>query len=81
MVWKLDRLGRSLHHLIDLVADFKSRGVDFEIYGPASSATWHNSLLIPLIKPLPTCKQILQIRRIINVCPRRSLALPTGCKH
>ncbi|WP_034256477.1 recombinase family protein [Adhaeribacter aquaticus] len=29
VVWKLDRLGRSLRDLIDLVADFKSRGVDF----------------------------------------------------
>ena len=29
VVWKLDRLGRSLRDLIDLVADFKSRGVEF----------------------------------------------------
>ena len=29
VVWKLDRLGRSLRDLIDLVAEFKERGVDF----------------------------------------------------
>ncbi|MEP2025438.1 MAG: recombinase family protein [Reichenbachiella sp.] len=28
-VWKLDRLGRSLRHLISLVAGFKEAGVDF----------------------------------------------------
>lgn len=29
VVWKLDRLGRSLRHLIDLVAQFQGLGVDF----------------------------------------------------
>jgi DNA invertase Pin-like site-specific DNA recombinase len=29
VVWKLDRLGRSLRDLIDLVEGFKERGVDF----------------------------------------------------
>jgi DNA invertase Pin-like site-specific DNA recombinase len=29
VVWKLDRLGRSLRDLIDLVAEFQRRGVDF----------------------------------------------------
>ena len=29
VVWKLDRLGRSLRDLIDLVAEFRERGVDF----------------------------------------------------
>lgn len=29
VVWKLDRLGRSLKHLIDLVALFNSKGVNF----------------------------------------------------
>jgi DNA invertase Pin-like site-specific DNA recombinase len=29
VVWKLDRLGRSLRHLIDLVALFKEKEVDF----------------------------------------------------
>ncbi len=29
VVWKLDRLGRSLRDLIDLVAEFQERGVEF----------------------------------------------------
>jgi DNA invertase Pin-like site-specific DNA recombinase len=29
VVWKLDRLGRSLQHLIQLINDFKDQGVDF----------------------------------------------------
>ncbi|MCC9167890.1 recombinase family protein [Pontibacter harenae] len=29
VVWKLDRLGRSLRDLIDLVSEFQERGVDF----------------------------------------------------
>ncbi|PSR56710.1 resolvase [Adhaeribacter arboris] len=29
VVWKLDRLGRSLRDLIDLVAEFQKRGIDF----------------------------------------------------
>ena len=29
VVWKLDRLGRSLRHLVNLVGSFKDQGVDF----------------------------------------------------
>ena len=29
VVWKLDRLGRSLRHLIDIVDDLRERGADF----------------------------------------------------
>lgn len=29
IVWKLDRLGRSLKHLIDLVSGFREKGVEF----------------------------------------------------
>ena len=29
VVWRLDRLGRSLRHLIDIVTDFQSRGIGF----------------------------------------------------
>src|SRR5437588_1261938 len=30
VVWKLDRLGRTLRHLIDLVASFNERGIGFK---------------------------------------------------
>ncbi|MDQ1058481.1 DNA invertase Pin-like site-specific DNA recombinase [Arthrobacter globiformis] len=29
MVWKLDRLGRNTRHLLELLDDFKSRGIKF----------------------------------------------------
>jgi len=29
VVWKLDRLGRSLRHLIDLVTSFREKGIEF----------------------------------------------------
>ena len=32
VVWKLDRLGRSLTHLVDLVNGLQSRGVGFRVY-------------------------------------------------
>ena len=30
VVWKLDRLGRSLHHLVSIITDLKERGVGFK---------------------------------------------------
>src|SRR6266851_1863285 len=30
VVWKLDRLGRTLRHLIDLVAEFNKKGIGFK---------------------------------------------------
>jgi DNA invertase Pin-like site-specific DNA recombinase len=29
VVWKLDRAGRSLPHLIELLKDFQGRGIEF----------------------------------------------------
>ena len=30
IVWKLDRLGRSLHHLIEVIKDLENRQIDFQ---------------------------------------------------
>lgn len=29
VVWRLDRFGRSMHHLVELIEELRSRGVDF----------------------------------------------------
>lgn len=29
VVWRLDRLGRSMHHLVELIEDLRNRGVGF----------------------------------------------------
>jgi|ERR1700733_5734702 len=31
LVWKLDRLGRSLHHLVNIIHDLTSRGIGFKV--------------------------------------------------
>src|SRR5260370_34485071 len=32
VVWRLDRLGRSLRHLIDVIADLEKRGIGFRSF-------------------------------------------------
>jgi DNA invertase Pin-like site-specific DNA recombinase len=45
MVWKLDRLGRSLHDLIEIVNDLDSRGVGFASLSEAIDTTTANGKL------------------------------------
>ncbi len=46
MVWKLDRLGRSLKHLIETVTDLSDRGVDFQSLQEAIDTTTSGGKLI-----------------------------------
>lgn len=46
IIWKLDRLGRSLKHLIDLVAMFREKGVEFvSINDNIDTTTIHGRLI------------------------------------
>ena len=59
MVWRLDRLGRSLRHLIDVVADLQLRGVTLvsltELAHPSRvhpyPSTRRSACLAPTVRP------------------------------
>jgi DNA invertase Pin-like site-specific DNA recombinase len=46
LVWRLDRLGRSLRHLIDVVEDLRQRGVGFKSLSESIDTTTANGKLI-----------------------------------
>jgi DNA invertase Pin-like site-specific DNA recombinase len=46
VVWRLDRLGRSLRHLIDVIADLEKRGIGFRSLQEAIDTTTSGGRLI-----------------------------------
>src|SRR5215208_2812053 len=46
VVWRLDRLGRSLRHLIDTVTDFQERGIGFKSITESIDTTTSGGKLI-----------------------------------
>jgi len=53
IVWKLDRLGRSLRHLIDLVKDFEDKGVKFvSLQDSINTATAQGRLIFNIFASL-----------------------------
>ena len=46
IVWKLDRLGRSLRHLVDIIDDLGSRGVEFRSLTEAMDTTTPTGRLV-----------------------------------
>jgi DNA invertase Pin-like site-specific DNA recombinase len=46
VVWRLDRLGRSLRHLIDLIADLEEKGIGFKSLQEAIDTTTSGGRLI-----------------------------------
>ena len=56
-IYKLDRLGRSLKHLLDLVADLQRRGVDLvsltDAINTASAMSW---VTMTVVRPRPSCR-------------------------
>ncbi|MCB8839424.1 recombinase family protein [Aurantimonas sp. VKM B-3413] len=65
VVWKLDRLGRSLSHLIRIVEDLKARGVAFRSLTEAmDTASPHGSFLFNLFGTLAEYERALITERV-----------------
>lgn len=66
VVWKLDRLGRSLHHLLTIVNDLKQRGVAFRsLTEQMDTTTAHGELLFSIFGALAQYERALTQERVI----------------
>ncbi len=66
IVWKLDRLGRSLHHLLDIMTNLRDKGVAFRsITEQMDTTTPHGELLFQLFGSLAQYERALTKERII----------------
>lgn len=53
IIWKLDRLGRSLKHLVELVSDFMERGIGLlSLNDPVDTTTAHGRLVFNIFASL-----------------------------
>ncbi len=65
VVWKLDRLGRSLSHLLTIVTGLRDRGVDFRsLTEQMDTTTPHGELLFHLFGALAQYERALTRERI-----------------
>lgn len=66
VVWKLDRLGRSLIHLLTLVEDLKRRGIAFRsLTEQMDTTTPHGELLFSIFGALAQFERALTRERVI----------------
>ena len=66
VVWKLDRLGRSLPHLLSIVTDLKDRGVAFRsLTEQMDTTTPHGELLFSLSGALAQYERALTRERVM----------------
>jgi DNA invertase Pin-like site-specific DNA recombinase len=66
VVWKLDRLGRSLPHLLAIVADLKGRGISFRsLTEQMDTTTPHGELLFSIFGSLAQYEQALTRERVM----------------
>jgi len=66
VVWKLDRLGRSLPHLLAIVTDLKKRGVAFRsLTEQMDTTTPHGELLFGIFGSLAQYERALTRERVI----------------
>lgn len=66
VIWRLDRLGRSLRHLLDLVDDMAKRGVDLKcLSGEIDTTTATGRLMLQLLGALAEYERSLTQERIM----------------
>lgn len=66
VVWKLDRLGRSLPHLLSIITDLKGRGVAFRsLTEQMDTTTPHGELLFSIFGALAQYERALTRERVI----------------
>jgi DNA invertase Pin-like site-specific DNA recombinase len=66
VVWKLDRLGRSLPHLLAIVTDLKTRGIAFRsLTEQMDTTTPHGELLFSLFGALAQYERALTRERVM----------------
>lgn len=66
VVWKLDRLGRSLPHLLRIVTDLKARGIAFwSLTEQMDTTTPHGELLFSLFGALAQYERALMRKRVV----------------
>lgn len=66
VVWKLDRLGRSLTHLLSIITELKSRGVEFRsLTEQMDTNTPHGELLFALFAALAQYERSLIRERVL----------------
>jgi DNA invertase Pin-like site-specific DNA recombinase len=66
VVWKLDRLGRSLSHLLAIVTNLKARGVAFRsLTEQMDTTTPHGELLFSIFGALAQYEQRLRFPRLV----------------
>jgi DNA invertase Pin-like site-specific DNA recombinase len=65
VVWKLDRLGRSLPHLLTIVTDLKDRGVFFRSLTEHMDTTAHGELLFSVFGALAQYERALTRERVL----------------
>lgn len=67
IVWKLDRLGRNLRHLVNVVEDLKQRGIDFKVLtgqgAQIDTTTSHGRLVFGMFASLAEFERELIIER------------------
>ena len=67
IVWKLDRLGRSLSHLLRIIEDLKIRGIAFRsLTESIDTTTPHGSFLFNLFGTLAEYERTLALLQIVG---------------